>query len=228
MSRQLSSASLFLSLPSSRTQRTRNPCRFPSQPGRPFNLPSVRYGVSSVSVSLSSPVTQSALHLPSSTPSFLYADASELHRLPLAVPFAVVIGAVILAITAQSWINFLLRGDQGLGAFLSDGTGYNKSGFKPRRKPEQVGETDPLPWLNLPNLDYVDVAGQPKRPKEVPAEARSFDSNEMDAKEVVLRMEHLRGRMCVLVEEGKLQEAKSIEMELEKIMKEKGYEFKTM
>ena len=87
----------------------------------------------------------------------------------------VVIVAVILAFSAQTWINSLVGGDQGLGAFLSDGSGFNKSGFKPRRRPitdereiegdptKPLGGSDPLPWLKLPELDFVDVAGQPKR-----------------------------------------------------------------
>jgi hypothetical protein len=84
-----------------------------------------------------------------------------------------------------------------------------------------------LPWLTLPHLDYVDVAGQPKRPKKVQLEASTSDLNEHHAQEVMLQMEHLRGQMRLLVEQGKLQQAKNIEMELEKIMKEHGYEFKT-
>ena len=50
----------------------------------------------------------------------------RLHLSPLDVPFEpplVAIGALLLAFSAQSWINSLLGGDQGLGAFLSDGTG---------------------------------------------------------------------------------------------------------
>ncbi|KAL7519803.1 hypothetical protein ACHAWX_004559 [Stephanocyclus meneghinianus] len=184
---------------------------------------------------LSTPASLSTLHLSSSS-SLLYANEAELQQLPLAIPFVIVIGAVILAITAQSWINFLLRGDQGLGAFLSDGTGYNKSGFKPRSKLVNAGASndaalegsDPLPWLNLPHLDYVDVAGQPKRPKKVHLKAAGSDLNEHNAQEVVLQMEHLRGQIRLLVEQGRLQQAKNIELELETIMKEHGYEFKTI
>ena len=39
---------------------------------------------------------------------------------PIGAPLVVLV-AVILAFAAQSWINSLLGGDQGLGAFLSDG-----------------------------------------------------------------------------------------------------------
>jgi hypothetical protein len=103
----------------------------------------------------------------------LYANASELHQLPTVLPVAAAVAAVILAVAAQSWINFLLRGERGLGAFLSDGTGYNKSGFQVRKKAEAAlgGRTDPLPWLTLPDLDYVDVAGRPRSTDKVTFES---------------------------------------------------------
>jgi len=59
----------------------------------------------------------------------------------------------------------MLKGDQGLSAFLSDGKGYGKSKFI-SRKPNgsgndaPLGSEDPLPWLKLPKFSYVDVAGQ--------------------------------------------------------------------
>ena len=65
-----------------------------------------------------------------------HCSSIQLHLSPLDVPFEpplVAIGALLLAFSAQSWINSLLGGDQGLGAFLSDGTGFNKSGFKQRK-----------------------------------------------------------------------------------------------
>lgn len=62
----------------------------------------------------------------------------------------------------------MLSGDQGLAAFLKDGTGFQKSAFK-ERKPNPFGKNenaplgsskDPLPWLKLPTLDFVEVKGQ--------------------------------------------------------------------
>ena len=55
----------------------------------------------------------------------------------------------------------MLKGERGLGAFLSDGSGFKKSGFRPLDGADM--KTDPLPWLKLPELDFVDVAGQEKR-----------------------------------------------------------------
>lgn len=157
----------------------------------------------------------------------------------------VVLGALLLAFSAQSWINSLLGGDQGLGAFLSDGTGFNKSSFKQRKRPitderslgpgdpsAPLGAGDPLPWLKLPELDYVDVAGQPKKSpkakvkqKSVPQKIKEMNLSINRDELVLLRLEALKDEMKAAVKSGKLDEAKLIEDELEKVMKEEGYDF---
>ena len=154
----------------------------------------------------------------------------------------VVLGALLLAFSAQSWINSLLGGDQGLGAFLSDGTGFNKSSFKQRKRPitderslprdpsAPLGAGDPLPWLKLPELDYVDVAGQPKKsPKPKVKQSqyhRKLKKDRINRDELVLlRLEALKDEMKTAVQSGELDEAKRIEDELEKLMKEEGYDF---
>ena len=131
------------------------------------------------------------------------------------------IASIILLITAQSWINFLLKGDQGLGAFLSDGSGYNKSGFKPKTDKGARGADDPLPWLKLPQFDYVEVAGQPKKSK-MSTEAQTTKTSDG---EVVSKMEALKDEMKIKVGQGDLEGAKKIEMQLEILMKKEGYEF---
>ena len=127
----------------------------------------------------------------------------------------------------------MLGGDQGLGAFLSDGSGYNKSGFKPRKKNEEEA-SDPLPWLKLPEFDYVDVAGQPKKTKLQQLQKIQSDNNSLDESkdsnneaEVVSRLELLFAEMKKEVDNDNLIEAKRIELELEKIMEEEGYNFST-
>jgi hypothetical protein len=124
----------------------------------------------------------------------------------------------------------MLGGEQGLGAFLSDGSGYNKSGFKPRKKNEEEG-SDPLPWLKLPQFDYVDVAGQPKKPKLQQLQKIQYDDNKSkyssNEAEVVSRLELLFAEMKKEVDNDNLIEAKRIELELEKIMEEEGYNFST-
>ena len=150
---------------------------------------------------------------------------------PISTPF-VLLAAVVLAVLAQSWINSMLGGDQGLGAFLSDGSGYNKSGFKPRKKKEEEA-SDPLPWLKLPEFDYVDVAGQPKKPKLQQLQKIQSDDSLDKSKEssneaeVVSRLELLFAEMKKEVDNNNLIEAKRIELELEKIMEEEGYNFST-
>lgn len=168
------------------------------------------------------------------TSSLSLASESTLLDVPISTPL-VLLAAVALAVLAQSWINSLLGGDQGLGAFLSDGTGYNKSAFKPRRKnktddsgdpSKPLGGADPLPWLKLPEFDYVDVAGQPKKPKQpdiIPNS--SANSSSKSEAEVVSRLEFLFARMKEEVDNDNLIEAKRYELELEKIMKEEGFSF---
>ena len=83
----------------------------------------------------------------------------ETPELPnLLVPFV----AFVLLVASQSFINQMLNGDQGLGAFLKDGRGVGRSSFRPLSLEDKnrAVASDPLPWLKLPKLDYVEVAGQ--------------------------------------------------------------------
>lgn len=80
---------------------------------------------------------------------------------PLLSPIFIAILALLLLVSAQSFINKMLEGDRGLGAFLKDGSGYNRSGFSASGGSDKdSGTGDPLPWLKLPRLDFVEVAGQ--------------------------------------------------------------------
>ena len=163
-------------------------------------------------------------------------EASPLD-VPLGIPLVVLVAAV-LAFLAQSWINSLLGGEQGLGAFLSDGSGFNKSGFKQRRRPgndygvipgdntKPLGGPDPLPWLKLPELDFVDVAGQTKTPKKMQQSARGkMSAIERHQSGVILQLDSLREQMKTEVGQGNFEAAKRIEIELERIMKDEGYDF---
>lgn len=129
----------------------------------------------------------------------------------------VVLAALALGIAAQTFINSMLKGDQGLGAFLSDGGGYSKSGFKPRSKSSSSGDDaplgsgDPLPWLKLPKLDFVDVAGQE-------------NTNEAA---IVSRLEELTDLMKVEVKAGNTEEANRIRNQLESLMEEYGFQYET-
>lgn len=151
---------------------------------------------------------------------------------PFSTPLVILL-ATMLGVLAQSWINKLLDGEEGLGAFLSDGTGYNKSAFKPRKRfvtDDERGGADPLPWLKLPELDFVDVAGQPKKTKRERQQQdmvsnSSESSNSDNEAEVVSRLEFLFAQMKSEVENDNLIEAKRIELELEKIMEEEGFNF---
>ena len=121
--------------------------------------------------------------------------------------------------------------------------GFNKSGFKPRsRRPitdersipgdttKPLGGDDPLPWLKLPELDYVDVAGQPKGPnqqtKQTMKTTEAFLSTAVRGEsDGIAKLEMLRVQMKAAVDRGDLEDAKRIENELERIMKEEGYSY---
>lgn len=80
----------------------------------------------------------------------------------------IVLFSILLFTLAQSFINSMLKGERGLGAFLSDGRGFKKSAFRPLDNDNnnaniKSNNADPLPWLKLPELDFVDVAGQEKK-----------------------------------------------------------------
>jgi|EP00550_Attheya_septentrionalis_P008629 hypothetical protein len=139
-------------------------------------------------------------------------------------PFVVAAVALVLLVAAQSFINSMLKGDQGLGAFLSDGSGFQKSGFRARRGggPNSNSETDdgaplsgadPLPWLKLPRLDFVDVAGQKQ------------DAMDQDTALVMDRLETLRQLLNAELEVGNANAAKQVQAELDSLMKESGFEY---
>ena len=87
--------------------------------------------------------------------------SSPIESNDIVVPIIVIV-ALTIGILANGWISRLLSGEQGLGSYLSDGSGYQKSKFQPLKSNDDraVQGDDPLPWLRLPNLDFVEVAGQ--------------------------------------------------------------------
>lgn len=125
-----------------------------------------------------------------------------------AEPFFIAAVALGLFLAAQGYINSMLKGDQGLGAFLQDGSGFKNSAYSPSsKKQKEVGE-DPMPWLSLPKLDFVEVAGQ-KASEEMVQE----------------RLELLRKEMNQKLLEGKTVEATALRRELERLCEECGFEF---
>lgn len=126
------------------------------------------------------------------------------------VPLVLVV-ALGLFIAAQTLINQQLRGDQGLGAFLRDGSGYSGSAFRPKTQAGTEGSSDPLPWLRLPQIDFVQVAGQEDPGKE---DVALFE-----------RLEELRIQIQANYEEGNIEQANLIQQELVQLMKENGIEY---
>jgi hypothetical protein len=120
----------------------------------------------------------------------------------------VLIVALFLGFAANGWISQLLNGKEkksGLGAFLRDGSGYNRSGFAMQDSDRAV-QRDPLPWLKLPTLDFVEVAGQ-ERPEDT--------------------LERLRLDLNAAADKGDIIEAMRIESQLEDMMKKTGVRFQS-
>jgi hypothetical protein len=139
--------------------------------------------------------------------------------------------ALCLVFAAQSFINQMLEGDQGLAAFLKDGSGYNKSSFRSMQQQKQrlrrSSSKDPLPWLKLPQLDFVDVVGQEKtalrtKPMKIVEQVQGSGTDELFEE-----LEQLRLNINRELQEENLQEAERIQSQVEKLMRENGIEYKT-
>jgi hypothetical protein len=112
------------------------------------------------------------------------------------VPVLVVI-ALGLGLSAQGWIK--------------DGKGYQRSSFRPLADGDRAASSDPLPWLSLPKLDFVEVAGQ--------------EDSGSDETKLMEELESLRLAMNEQLKTGNLPEAAAIRNKLEKMMRESGVEF---
>ena len=195
------------------------------------------------------------------TPTFLHLQGYEADLMPsIATPFTITIVALTIGVAAQTFINKMLEGDQGLGAFLSDGTGFNKSGYRPSSSSKgnnsrSTVDKDPLPWLKLPQLDFVEVAGQPPPPpkglqfsenkkKKIRTEKNQIEITGMNiptidsipststdpstaATGVYEELEQLRIRLVREVQEENVKEATKLQKLLEQRMKEEGIQFTT-
>jgi hypothetical protein len=164
---------------------------------------------------------------PSTIPEVIVIDNNQLLVPVLTSPGFIAAIAVMLLVAAQSFINQMLAGDQGLAAFLKDGSGYKKSGFKVKKKNNNNNSqniersSDPIPWLKLPRLDFVEVAGQ----QTVPIPDSPEDANAAAA--LYQQLEQLRLRMNRELQEENFVEATRIRNELEQLMKDRGIEFTT-
>lgn len=144
------------------TNHSRHRIRSLSNPGVSSCLGMSLHGLGFEQTVLPSSSLSAALHPQSVSISSANFDSTLflLPDNPLLSPVVVVLLAAALFFSAQTFINTMLEGDQGLGAFLRDGSGYNRSGYRPNTSDDEPQSKDPLPWLKLPSLDFVEVAGQ--------------------------------------------------------------------
>ena len=146
---------------------------------------------------------------------------------PSTIPILVA-ASFLLFFSAQAFINTLISGDRGLGSYLSDGGGYGRSGFVPRRKGEDASDAplsgpDPLPWLKLPEFDYVEVKGQPSNPRRKTGGAELPSDN----RDILAELEFMRDQMRLKVKDGDMVAAKEIEDRLRELMEREGFEYDT-
>ena len=120
----------------------------------------------------------------------------------------IILVAGALGILSQTLINSMLKGDQGLSAFLSDGKGYGNSKYKAASGESGRLSDDPLPWLKLPKLSFVDVAGQ-----EV-----------VNEEDVVKKLELLAQRGRDELEAGDKAKAAQTRDEINSLMADNGFE----
>ena len=171
--------------------------------------------------------------LPEQSSDFLDVDIPDALLPPEELAVAFAFGALGLFIVSQSFINSMLEGDDGLGAYLSDGSGYNKSGFRMNNKKRRMGKggignnknddtqvavsgKDPIPWLKLPKLDFVEVAGQVEL---------EIDQEKQDAA-ISVRLDGLRERLNSQTSTGDTFGALATEKEMRNVMEECGFEYK--
>lgn len=196
---------------------------------------SASVGLSSSSLFASVPTTPSLLLASSSSSDQIDTTMFLLPDNPLGSPLAVVILALALLVAAQTFINNMLEGDRGLGAFLSDGTGYNRSGYRPNtRSNEDKEDDDPLPWLKLPRLDFVEVAGQAaedaQRKQQLAQAEQERVYQELDVLRDELNRELQtvrRNRLEGINAPDDMKEAKRLEAKLEGLMRAYGIDYET-
>eukprot|EP00532_Pseudo-nitzschia_australis_P005264 CAMPEP_0168201812 /NCGR_PEP_ID=MMETSP0139_2-20121125/23927_1 /TAXON_ID=44445 /ORGANISM="Pseudo-nitzschia australis, Strain 10249 10 AB" /LENGTH=193 /DNA_ID=CAMNT_0008127435 /DNA_START=183 /DNA_END=765 /DNA_ORIENTATION=+ len=128
------------------------------------------------------------------------------------------------------------------------GIGPNRSGYRPGNKNNRGDDgkdNDPLPWIKLPRLDFVEVAGQKDLPPPVAA-AATIDRKEQQR--VYEELENLRLRLNRELEnvrkrrqdatgataiggqddvDDDMAEAKRLQNSLEGLMKLYGLEYET-
>ena len=191
------------------------------------------------SSSLSAVFSSNSMILSSSAPSVFDTKMFLLPENPLLSPLAVVVLALVLLVSAQSFINTMLDGDQGLGAFLRDGSGYNRSGYRPNTSGDNdSSNNDPLPWLKLPKLDFVEVAGQeeqgPSPEQQLLAEQEEQETvyKELDRlrQELNQELQSVRRRRLEGMDNGgkdEMAKAKLLQAKLEGLMKAYGIEYET-
>lgn len=87
-----------------------------------------------------------------------------------------------------------------------------KKGERPR---------DPMPWLKLPKLDYVEVRGQ----EEAQGTGAERNLSPEDERSIVRELEGLQAKLRASLDAADMVEAERVKTQLERRMRESGFEF---
>ncbi|OEU07542.1 hypothetical protein FRACYDRAFT_250965 [Fragilariopsis cylindrus CCMP1102] len=133
---------------------------------------------------------------------------------PISSPLFIAIIAILLLIAAQSFINQMLEGDQGLGAFLKDGKGYNKSGYRPATSTRIAGQQQSL------------ILGEEVEVEEDEPQQRVYEELERLRLKLNIELEKNSSNINSYKEED-LLEATRLRKKIERLMKIYGIEYET-
>mmetsp|Transcript_67832 Transcript_67832/g.136512 ORF Transcript_67832/g.136512 Transcript_67832/m.136512 type:complete len:154 (-) Transcript_67832:321-782(-) len=71
-------------------------------------------------------------------------------------PVPITFGVLVVGYAAVNFQISLLQGKSGLSNYLKDGKGWRGSAYQ---EEDTQTRADPMPWLKLPKLDFVEVYG---------------------------------------------------------------------
>ena len=116
---------------------------------------------------------------------------------------------------------------------MTDGSGFNRSGYRPKTQRDVEPSKDPLPWLKLPTLDFVEVAGQETdddatRPLDPAEEERVYQELDRLREELAREVQAVRRkRMEGITTVNDMAKAKQLRAKLEGLMSAYGIEYET-
>lgn len=118
----------------------------------------------------------------------------------------------------------MLRGDRGLSNFLKDGSGFQGSGYKAGNDNDgPLAGPDPLPWLKLPKLDFVDVAGQEEQ-RDMLRPRENMPAGSTVEAALIVKLEERAAAIRQALNDGDTAKAIQLRSDLESVCKGTAFE----